>query len=275
MSAEVVVITPTKGWQPIRLRHLWSFRELAYFLVWRDIKLRYKQTLLGTSWAVLQPAITTIVFTVIFGNWLGIGGGFGGPYALFAFAAMLSWSFFSQGISQGSKSLTNAAGVISRVYFPRLLLPIGSVLAFVLDLVIGAALLLVLLPFYGYRPGLTLLAFPLFFLLLLVTTLGVTFVLGAANAQYRDVQYVTPFLVQLWFFATPVVYPVSKVPHGVLGVYSINPMVAVVSGFRWSFLGGAFPSTVELVASSIGSMVMFAVGALYFRRLERTAVDVV
>lgn len=275
MASEVVTITPSRGWQPLRLRQLWSFRELAYFLIWRDLKLRYKQTLLGASWAIIQPAVTTIVFTIVFGRWLGIGSGFGGPYALFAFAAMLAWAFFSQGLSKGSGSLTTAAAVISRVYFPRLLLPLGSVFSFAIDLAIGIGLFLVVMLFYGYVPGLSLLVLPLFFLLLLLTTLGVTFALGAANAQYRDVQYVTPFLVQLWFFATPIVYPLSAVPEAVRAYYAINPMVSVVDGFRWAFLGGSFPSVLEFVISAIGAVVIFLGGTFYFRRMERTVVDVV
>jgi lipopolysaccharide transport system permease protein len=273
--AETVLIEPSRGWQPLRLRQLWGFRELGYFLVWRDLKLRYKQTLLGASWAVIQPFVTTVVFTVVFGKWLGVGSSFGGPYALFAFAAMLAWAFFSQGLSKGSNSVTTAAAVITRVYFPRLLLPVGSVFSFTIDLLIGIGLFYIVVAFYGYAPGLTLLALPLFFLLLVVTTLGVTFALGAANAQYRDVQYVTPFLIQIWFFATPIVYPLSSVPEEIRTVYAVNPMVSVVEGFRWSLLGGSFPSGVEFAISTIAATVIFLAGAFYFRRMERTVVDVV
>lgn len=275
MAGDVVVITPTRGWQPLRLKLLWSFRELAYFLVWRDIKLRYKQTLLGASWAVVQPVATTAVFTVIFGSWLNIGSGFGGPYALYAFSGMIAWGFFSQGVSQGARSVTTAATVISRVYFPRLLLPIGAVISFIVDLMVGACVLLVIMAIYGFTPSTNLAAIPLFVLLLLVTTLGVTFVLGAAHAQYRDVAYVTPFLIQLWFFATPIVYPLSAVPDGLRDVYAINPMVAVVDGFRWAFLGGNFPTGSEFAVSVAAALSMFVVGAFYFRRMERTVVDVV
>jgi lipopolysaccharide transport system permease protein len=273
--AETVVIEPSSGWEPIRFRLLWSFRELAYFLIWRDLKLRYKQTLLGASWAVIYPFVTTIVFTVIFGNWLGVGSGFKGPYALNAFAGMVAWSFFSQGLSKGSTSISTASAVITRVYFPRLLLPIGSVLSFTIDLAIGALILLPVMAFYSYTPLLNILVLPLFFLLLVVTTLGVAFIFGALHAQYRDVQYVIPFLVQVWFFATPIVYPVEAVPDSILPLYSINPMVSVVGGFRWAFLGGSFPSGVEFAVSAVAAIVLFVAGALYFRRMERTVVDVV
>jgi lipopolysaccharide transport system permease protein len=273
--AETVIIEPSSGWEPIRFRLLWSFRELAYFLIWRDLKLRYKQTLLGASWAVIYPFVTTIVFTVIFGNWLGVGSGFKGPYALNAFVGMVAWSFFSQGLSKGSTSISTASTVITRVYFPRLLLPIGSVLSFTIDLVIGVLILLPVMAFYSYTPILNILALPLFFLLLVVTTLGVAFIFGALHAQYRDVQYVIPFLVQVWFFATPIVYPVDAVPDAILPLYSINPMVSVVGGFRWAFLGGPFPSGIEFGVSALAAVVLFVVGALYFRRVERTVVDVV
>jgi lipopolysaccharide transport system permease protein len=273
--ADVVVIEPSSGWQAVRLRELWAARELTYFLVWRDIKVRYKQTLLGASWAVLQPAVTTIVFTVVFGNWLGIGGGFGGPYALYAFAAMVPWAFFSSGLSQGSRSLQTGALLISRVYFPRMILPIASILSYLLDLAIAAGLLIVVMAFYGVYPTFELLALPLFVVLLLVTSLGVTFVLGAANAQYRDIGYITPFLVQLWFFATPIVYPISSVPEAVRSLYAVNPMVSVIEGFRWAFLDAPFPAGADMAVSAAVAVAFFLGGALYFRRLERTIVDVV
>ena len=273
--ADVVVIEPTSGWQALPLRELWSARELGYFLAWRDIKVRYKQTLLGASWAILQPALTTIVFTVVFGNWLGIGGSFGGPYALYVFAAMIAWAFFSSGLSQGSRSLQSGANLISRVYFPRMILPLASTLSYLLDLAIGAGIFLVVMAFYGEYPSYELLALPAFVVLLIVTTLGVTFILGAANARYRDVGYVTPFLVQLWFFATPIVYPLSDVPDSIQSVYSLNPMVSVVEGFRWSFLGGSAPSAQDLAISTVAALIALVLGALYFRRLERTVADIV
>ncbi len=273
--ADVVVIEPTSGWRALPLRELWAARELGYFLALRDIKVRYKQTVLGASWAVLQPVITTVVFTVVFGNWLGVGGSFGGPYALYAFAAMIAWAFFSSGLSQGSRSLQSGAQLISRVYFPRMILPLAATLSYLLDLAIGAGIFIVVMAFYGEHPSYQLLALPAFVLLLIVTTLGVTFILGAANARYRDVGYVTPFLVQLWFFATPIVYPLSAVPDSIQGIYSLNPMVSVVEGFRWSFLGGVAPSGRDLAISVVAAVIALVVGALYFRRLERTVVDVV
>ena len=273
MAGDVVVIAPSRGWQPLRLRLLWGFRELGYFFVWREIKLRYKQTLLGTSWAVLQPLLMTLVFTVIFGHWLNVGSG-GSPYLVFSFAAMVPWAFFSQGLSQGSKSLTSGATLISRVYFPRLLLPLGSVLSFLLDLAIATGLLLVLMPFYGYTPGVKALAFPLFLLLLLVATLGTVFLLAAANAQYRDVQYITPFLLQLWFFATPVVYSPTIVPHGLRSVIAVNPLVSVIDGVRWMLLDGPSPFGPGLAVSAVAAVALFLGGAFYFRRTERGFADV-
>lgn len=274
MAGEVIVITPSRGWQPLRLRVLWSFRELGYFIVWRELKVRYKQTILGASWAVLQPALMTVIFTIVFGRWIGLGTD-GSPYAVFVFAAMVPWNFFSQGLQQGSRSLISGATLISRVYFPRLLLPLGSVLSYLLDLMIASCLLLVLMALYGYTPALTALAFPLFLLLLVVTTLGVSFVLGAANAQYRDVQYVTPFIVQLWFFATPIVYPTSIVPDSVEPFYALNPMVSVLGGVRWMFLEGPSPFGVEFAVSVASAVAMLLGGTFYFRRMERGFADVI
>ena len=274
MTGEVIVVTPSRGWQPLRLRLLWSFRELGYFLVWREVKVRYKQTLLGASWAVLQPLLMTVVFTVIFGRWIGLGSD-GSPYAVFALAAMVPWAFFSQGLNQGSKSLTSGATLISRVYFPRLLLPLGSVLSFLIDLAIASGLLLVLMAYYGYAPGIEALAFPLFVAFLLVTTLGVSFALGAANAQYRDVQYITPFLLQLWFFATPIVYSPSIVPDALEPVYAVNPMVSVIGGVRWMLLDGPSPFGWGFLVSAVGAVTIFVGGAFYFRRMERSFADVI
>ena len=272
MTEQVLVITPGRGWEPLRLRLLWTFRELGYYLVWRELKVRYKQTLLGASWAVLQPAATTLIFAVVFGRLAKLPSD-GVPYPLFAFVGMVPFVFFSQSLSQAAKSVTSGANLVSRVYFPRLLLPIGAVLSFLVDLALATIVLLPLMAYYGYVPGVELLALPLFVLLLLGTTLGVAFLLGAANAQYRDVQYVTPFILQLWLFTTPIVYPLSLVPERWRELTGLNPLVSVVEGFRWSLLGGRPPGA-ELAVSTAVAIALLVGGAFYFRRMERTFADV-
>ena len=274
MAGDAIVITPSRGWQPLRLAELWSFRELAAFIIWRELKVRYKQTALGASWAVLQPVLMTVIFTIVFGRWLRVGTGGSGPYAVFAFAAMVPWTLFSQGLARGAQSLVSGSSLISRVYFPRLVLPIGTVLSFLVDFAIALVLLFILMAVYGYYPSIEVLALPLFVVLLLVAAMGVSFLLAAANAQYRDVAYVTPFLLQLWFFATPVVYPVDIVPEGLHAVYAINPMVSVATGFRWAFLDGASPFSADIAVSAAAAVVLFLAGAYYFRRMERSFADV-
>jgi lipopolysaccharide transport system permease protein len=273
VAGESVVITPSRGWQPIRLADLWEHRELVYFLIWRDLKVRYKQTIVGAAWVVVQPVVSTVIFTIIFGRLAQLPSD-GLPYGLFAFAAMVPWTMFAASVNQGTRSVTGGGALISRVYFPRLLLPVSSVLSYLVDLAIGLAILVVVMAFYGYVPGVEVLALPLFLALLMVTAFGACSFLGALNAQYRDVAYVTPFVLQIWLYATPIVYAASLIPEQWQWLYSLNPMVAVVNGFRWCFLGGPSPFGVYFVISVAAALVIAAVGVVTFKRMERNFVDV-
>lgn len=275
-----VIIEPTRGWTSLRLADVWAYRELLYFLVWRDVKVRYKQTALGAAWAVLQPLLTMLVFTIFFGNLAGIGSD-GLPYPIFSYAALLPWTFFAQGLSQSSDSLVASANLVRKVYFPRLIIPTASVLAGVVDFAIAFFVLVGMMAYYGIRPSAAVVFLPLLLLLAFGTALGVGMWLCALNVQYRDVRYVVPFFVQIWLFVTPVIYPTGRVTArleklGIPGwVYGLNPMAGVVEGFRWSLLGvGSNPGA--LVTTSLGVTIALLVsGAFYFRRMERTFADVV
>jgi lipopolysaccharide transport system permease protein len=275
-----VVIRPTRGWTSLRLHDVWEYRELLYFLVWRDVKVRYKQTALGAAWAILQPLMAMIVFTIFFGNLAGVGSE-GLPYPLFSYAGLLPWTFFAQGLSQSSDSLVGSANLVRKVYFPRLVIPASSVIGGLVDFAIAFIVLVALMAFYRVAPTPTALFLPLFVLLALATALGVGMWLSALNVQYRDVKYVLPFFIQLWLFVTPVIYPAGRVTSRLakLGIpvwlYGLNPMVGVVEGFRWALFGsGSGPGPV-LAASAAISAFLLVSGAFYFRRMERTFADVV
>ncbi len=274
------VIEPSAGWAPVNLGDLWGYRELLYFLVWRDVKVRYKQTALGAAWAVLQPTMTMVVFTIFFGGLAGISSD-GIPYPIFSYAGLLPWTFFAQGLSQSSNSLVNSQHLITKVYFPRLVIPLASVLAGAVDFVLAFVVLLGLMAFYGIWPGLAVLWLPLLLLLAFATALGVGLWLSALNVEYRDVRYVVPFIAQIWLFVTPVIYPTSAVTARLdaLGLpgwaYGLNPMSGVVEGFRWAVLGSGSPPGPLVMVSAVVSLVLVATGALYFRRMERTFADVV
>jgi lipopolysaccharide transport system permease protein len=275
-----VVVQPTRGWTSLRLGDVWEYRELLYFLVWRDVKVRYKQTALGAAWAVLQPAMTMVVFTIFFGNLAGVGSD-GLPYPLFSYAGLLPWTFFAQGLSQASDSLVGSANLVRKVYFPRLVIPAASVVAGLVDFAIAFLLLAALMAWYGVAPTAAAAFLPLFLLLAFATALGVGMWLSALNVQYRDVKYVLPFFVQIWLFVTPVIYPASRVAARLqkIGipewVYGLNPMVGVVEGFRWSLLGAGTRPGSMILASALVSTVLLVSGAFYFRRMERTFADVV
>lgn len=267
-------IHPTQGWASLRLGDLWEYRELLYFIVWRDVKIRYKQTLLGVFWVVLQPLAATVLFTLIFGNLAKLPSD-DLPYAVFALSGLLPWNFFSGAVGRGGLSIVGSANLISKIYFPRLLLPSASVLAGLVDFAIVFLLLLVLLFVYGYPPSINWLALPFFLFLAILTALGVSFWLSALNVQYRDVAFVIPFLIQLWFFATPVVYPSGLIPAPWDILYALNPMVAVVDGFRWALFGK--PAALgPLALLSVGMTLTVLVTGLYvFKRMERTFADIV
>ena len=275
-----IVIRPTRGWTSLGLSEIWAYRELLYFLVWRDVKVRYKQTALGAAWAVLQPLMTMLVFTVFFGKLANVGSE-GLPYPIFSYAGLLPWTFFAQGLSMSSDSLVGQSALIKRVYFPRLVIPAASVLAGVVDFTIAFVILLGMMVGYHVRPTAGIALLPLFLLFALTTSLGVGVWLSAMNVEYRDVRYVVPFLIQIWLFVTPVIYPATRVTkwlvaHGFPAwLYGLNPMTGVVEGFRWALLGvGTGPGPVVAASAAMSAAMLFA-GAFYFRRMERTFADVV
>jgi len=267
-------IRPITGWVAINLIELWEYRELVYFLTWRDIKVRYKQTVFGAAWAVIQPVSMMLIFTVFFGNLVGVPSD-GLPYPLFAFTALLPWQLFSRALTSASTSLVVNQRLITKVYFPRLLIPMSAVLSSLVDFSISLVLLLVMMIIYGIAPTPMLALLPLFTLLALMTALGVGFWLSALDAQYRDVRYTLPFLTQFWLFATPVVYPASLVPDRWSLLYGLNPMTGVVEGFRWALLGKTGAPDMMLAVSTIAVLAVFMGGLYYFRRAENTFADVV
>ena len=274
------VIEPSRGWVSLRLRDLWEYRELLYFLVWRDVKVRYKQTLLGAAWAILQPTLTMVVFTIFFGRLAKIGSE-GVPYPIFSYVGLLPWTFFAQGLTQSSNSLVGSSHLITKVYFPRLVIPLATVLAGVVDFALAFLVLLGLMAFYGIVPTVAVLALPAFFMLAFLVALAAGAWLSALNVEYRDVRYVVPFLVQIWLFVTPVIYPAKAVvgklqEFGLPGwLYGLNPMVGVVEGFRWALLGIGTPPGPVIWASAAVTAVALVTGATYFRRMEKTFADVV
>ena len=273
-ESPVTIIRPPKGWIPVDLRELWVYRELLYFLAWRDIKVRYRQTLLGFAWAIIQPLFMMIVFSLFFGQLAGVPSE-GIPYPLFSYAAVLPWTLFAEGLTRSSNSLVQESNLIQKVYFPRLIMPLSGILSPLVDFAIAFLVLFGLMFYYGYYPGVTMLWLPLFLLLELMLALGVGLWLSAINVEYRDVRYVIPFLIQIWLFASPVVYSTSFVPERFQTAYGIiNPMAGIIEGFRWAIVGTEPPSYM-LVASAAIIVVILISGTFYFRRRERTFADVV
>jgi lipopolysaccharide transport system permease protein len=271
-SLPTSVIRAGAGPLGIDLRELWRYRELAAILALRDIQVRYKQTVLGVAWAVLQPVATMLVFSVIFGYLARIPSD-GVPYPVFAFAALLPWQLFAYALTQSSNSIIENERLITKVYFPRLLIPLASVLAGLLDFAIAFVVLLGLMAWYQTTPTWAVVWLPLFTLLAVVAALAVGLWLAALNALYRDFRYTIPFLTQLWMFASPIAYPASLVPEQWRWLYGLNPMVGVIEGFRWALLGSAPPSLVMLAVSVVATLMFFFTGAMYFRRMERTFAD--
>jgi len=270
----VLVIQPSQGWTALKLRELWEYRELVYFLVWREVKLRYKQTMVGAAWALIQPLFTMLVFTIFFGK-LGKLPSDGVPYPVFSLTALVPWTFFTNGLSQSSNSLVGNANLITKVYFPRLAVPIAAVLSGVIDFAIAFALLVAMMAWYGVTPSAALLWLPGFLLLALVTALGVGLWLSALNVEYRDVRFVVPFLTQFWMLATPIAYSTSIVPEQWRTLYALNPMVGVVEGFRWALLGSGRAPGAMVVASAAAALGLLLTGAFYFRRMEKTFADLI
>jgi lipopolysaccharide transport system permease protein len=270
----LISIRPSRGWSSLNLRDLWEYRELLYFLTWRDIKVRYKQTLLGASWAILQPFFTMVVFSLFFGRLAGVPSD-NIPYPIFSYAALVPWQFFANGLTNSSNSLVASANLITKVYFPRLVVPISAVLAGAVDFVLAFVVLLAMMLFYGIAPTTQVVWLPLLLLLALVTSLGVGLWLTAMNVQFRDVRYAVPFIVNAWMFATPIAYPSSLLDEPWRTVYGINPMAGVVEGFRWALLGtDPGPGPMVLVSAFV-AVVLLVSGTFYFRRMERTFADVI
>jgi lipopolysaccharide transport system permease protein len=270
----VLYIRPARGRMPLELGELWAYRELLYFLTWRDIKVRYKQTVLGAAWAIIQPFFMMVVFSLFFGRLAGVPSD-GVPYPVFTFCALLPWQLFAHALAESSNSLVANERLISKVYFPRLVVPIAAVFGGLIDFAIAFVILLGMMAYYGIVPTLAILTLPLFILLAVLTALGVGLWLSALNVKYRDVRYTIVFMTQLWFFLTPVVYPSSIVPQRWRVLYGLNPMAGVVEGFRWALLGKS-ESPGGLLAVSVVAVILILVGGLYyFRRMESTFADVV
>jgi lipopolysaccharide transport system permease protein len=267
-------IAPTTGWVALRLRELVDYRELLYFLTVREIKVRYKQTAIGAAWAIIQPLFTMIIFSLFFGRLAKVPSD-GVPYSIFCFAGLVPWTMFANGIQQSSNSLVGNANLITKVYFPRLTVPISSVLSGMVDFALAFLLLLGFMLYRGFVPNVHALWVPAFLLLAVVSSLGVGLWLSALNVQYRDIRYVVPFLIQIWLFATPVAYPSSMLSEPWRTVYGLNPMVGVIEGFRWALLGSGSPPGLMLVASSAAAFIILFTGVIYFRRMERYFADII
>ena len=257
-----------------RLGELWDYRELLYFLIWRDLKVRYRQTVLGASWAVLQPLFTMLIFALFFGRFAGIPSD-GAPYPVFAFAALVPWMFFAQGLTLSSSSLVANQALLRKVYFPRLVIPSAIVASNLIDFFLAFLVLLAMMVYYGLAPGAHAGWLPLSFAITLATTLAAGLWLSALNVLYRDVQYVTPFLVQVWLFSTPIVYSSSLVPERWRMLYALNPMAGAVEGFRWALLGTDTPASSMMFVSAIAALALLVGGVWFFRRVERSFSDVV
>lgn len=273
-NAPEILIEPSRGWQALGLNELWEFRELFYFLAWRDIKVRYKQTALGASWAILQPLLAMLIFTLIFGILAKIPSD-GLPYPLFAYSALLPWQLFVYALTQSSNSLIENARLISKVYFPRLVVPLASVVAGIVDFFIAFSILILLMFYYGVVPTWGVLALPFFLVLALGAAMSVGLWMSALNVKYRDVRYTLPFLAQAWMFATPIVYPSSMIPEAWRWLYGLNPMAGVVEGFRWALLGTEILHLPLILVSATVVVIGLVGGLYYFKRMEKMFADLV
>ncbi len=270
----VIRIEPSRGWISLKLTDVWEYRELLGIFVWRDLKVRYRQTVMGALWAVVQPFLTMVIFSVFFGRLAGVPSD-QIPYPIFSYAALVPWTFFANSINQASNSLVNSADMIKKIYFPRLAMPMASVFAGLVDFLLAFIILLGMMFYYGFVPTLNILWLPFFVILSMITALGVSFWLSALNVQFRDVRYMIPFITQAWLFATPVAYPSSMLTEPWHTLYGINPMVGVVEGFRWALLGTNTAPGPMIFLSFVVSLGMLISGALYFRRMEKIFADVI
>jgi len=267
-------IQPSKGWVSLKLWELWDYRELLYFLMWRDIKVRYKQTVLGAGWAIIQPLLSMVVFSLFFGRLAKMPSD-GVPYPIFSLAGLVPWTFFASGLSQASNKLIGSSNLITKVYFPRLAIPMAAVFSGSIDFLLAFLLLLGMMMYYHVAITVHMLWVPVFWLLALITALGVGLWLSTLNVRYRDVGYIVPFLTQLWLFATPIAYPSSLLSEPWRTVYGLNPMVGVVEGFRWALLGTNTAPGPIVTVSTLISVALLVTGALYFRRTEKTFADLI
>lgn len=273
-SAATIVIEPSRGLADFNLKEIWDYRDLMFFLAWRDINIRYKQTILGAAWAVVQPVMTMILFTIFFGRMAGVPSE-GAPYPLFAFAALLPWQYFSTTLGNAANSLVNNSNLLSKVYFPRLLIPLTSLFPPAIDFLIAFVVLIGLMFYYHWAPTLNVIWLPLILILAMLTTLGAGLWFAAMNVKYRDVRHIVSVLVQFGLFISPVAYPSRIVPMPWLNLYALNPMVGVIEGFRWALLGTG-PAPLRLIAiSSLAALALFISGLYYFRYTEKTFADVI
>jgi lipopolysaccharide transport system permease protein len=273
-QAGVSIIEPPRRWPSLALGEVWRYRELLYFLGWRDIKVRYKQAAIGVLWALIQPAMMMVVFTIFLGRVVHVPSE-GLPYPVFVFSGLLPWTFFANSVAGASDSVVGNANLVSKVYFPRLVIPVAALLAWLPDLGIASTLLIVLMVVYGVAPAWTAVFLPVFAVLAMVAAFSVGIWLSALNVAYRDVRYAVPFLIQLWLFATPVVYPAAAVPERFRFLYGLNPMTGVIEGFRWSLLGTTPPSVAMLAASLVAIGFLLVTGVVYFKHVEHFFADVI
>jgi len=269
------VIRPSKGWSALRLHELWEYRELLYFLSWRDIKVKYKQAALGATWAIIQPFMTMVAFTLFFGNLANMQSD-GVPYPIFSYTALIPWTFFAGGLTQAANSLVADANLVRKIYYPRLLSPMSAIVSALPDFFLAFIILIGMMIFYGISPNpLTLLLLIPLLLLTIITALGIGLWLAALNVEYRDIRYTLPFLVQFWLFITPIAYPSSLIDEPWRTIYGLNPMAGVVEGFRWVLLGSGNPPGLMFLVSTLVAVLVLIGGLFYFRRMERTFGDVI
>lgn len=273
-NAPLIHIAPSKGWMSMGLKDIWEYRELIGIFVWRDLKVRYRQTIIGALWAILQPFLTMVIFSIFFGRLAGIPSD-EIPYPIFSFAGLVPWTLFANSINQASNSLVNSADMIKKIYFPRLTMPMAAVLASLVDFALSFIILLGMMLYYDFIPTINIIWLPGLILLTMMTGLGVSFWLSALNVQFRDVRYMIPFITQAWLFATPVAYPSSLLSEPWRTIYGINPMVGVIEGIRWALLGTDTAPGPLIIVSFVVAFLMLISGAIYFRRMEKTFADVI
>jgi len=274
MQKHRTVITPSIGWLSVDLREIWAYRELLWILAWRDVSVRYKQSIVGIGWAIIQPVMTMIIFTIIFGKFAKLPSD-GIPYPVFAFCALLPWNYFARSLGDSSDSLVGSSQLITKVYFPRLILPISKVFAGIIDLIIAFIILLGMMVWYRIVPTAGILLLPVFIFVAMLAALGVGFWFTALNVLYRDVKFVVPFLIQFWMYASPVAYSTSLVPDKWKWIYGLNPMVGVIEGFRWALLGKTAPLISMFIIPNFIVFVMLITGLYFFKRMEKTFADII